>query len=323
MAPSRQSARMGFHPARTRGILPAVTGGLYALIFAGIGISLLIALLAPAPAYDPDTDPDIPTSLLVAACVATLLMGAFALSDHHVAAIIAGAAAALIVVPCLWLARAPDWWEDEDEDDDGGSPRPASPFTPPAPDDRLPGLDPSGRVGAQGAWVATPAVSFTPATAEAPLPAWAMRQGSPAWAMAQQDPVAVPQVAGGERDLYEELPITDPVWEPVPVTAPSCEETDAPVAGRLARGSALRVRGEHRSVTHVRARAGAHPRRRPHRTALPRRVLRACRRWLGIESPECAAAPGCTRSSTAVGATARRCGRRPTVATPSLAESEA
>ena len=191
----------------------------------------MIALLAPAPAYNPETEPDIPTSLLVAACIATMLMGAFALSDHHVAAIIAGAAAGLIVVPCLWLARAPDWWEDEDEDDDGGSPRPGSPFTPPAPDDRLPGLDPSGRTGAQGAWVATPAVAFTPATAEAPLPAWAMRQGSPAWAMAQarEEPAPEPQAADTGEGLYEELPITDPVWNPAPVTAPSCEEAGAPV----------------------------------------------------------------------------------------------
>jgi len=263
-----------------------MTGGLYALIFAGIGISVLIALLAPAPAYDPDTDPDIPTSLLVGACVATLLMGAFALSDHHAAAIIAGAAAGLIVVPCLWLARAPDWWEEEDEDDDGGSPRPGSPSDPPAPDDRLPGLDPAGRTAAQGAWVATPAASFTPATAEAPLPAWAMRVGSPAWAMAQPDPVAEAQVAGGEADLYEELPITDPVWEPLPVTAPECEQGEAP-AGRLPRRSAQRVRGEHRSVAHLRARPGAHPRSRPHRATLSRRILQACRRWLWVESPDC------------------------------------
>ena len=89
-----------------RGILNAVPGGMYALIFAGLAVALLIALLAPAPAYNPDTEPDIPTGLLVGACIATLLMGAFALSDHHVAAVITGAAAGLIVVPCLWLARA-------------------------------------------------------------------------------------------------------------------------------------------------------------------------------------------------------------------------
>jgi hypothetical protein len=259
-----------------------VTGGLYALIFAGLGIALLVALLAPAPAYDPDTDPDIPTPLLVAACIATLLMGAFALSNHHVAAIIAGAAAGLIVVPCLWLARAPDLWEDEEEDDDGGSPRPGSPFVPPAPDDRLPGLDPSGRTAAQGAWVATPAAAFTPATAEAPLPAWAMRQGSPAWAMAQDARPAEPLIVG--EDLYEELPITDPVWEPVPVTVPECEHSEAPAA-RLPRRSAPRMRGEHRSVTHLR-RAGSHPRSRPHRAGLSRRILQACRRWLWIESPD-------------------------------------
>ena len=265
--------------------MKAVTGGMYALIFAGLAVALLIALLAPAPAYNPETDPDIPTPLLVGACITTLLMGAFALSDHHVAAMITGAAAGLIVVPCLWLARAADWWEDEDEDDDGGSTRPGSPFTPPAPDDRLPGLDPAGRTGAQGAWVATPAVAFTPATAEAPLPAWAMRVGSPAWAMAQPDPVAAAQVAGGEEDLYEELPISDPVWVPVPVTAPECEHSEAP-AGRLSRRPASRRRGEHRSVTHVR-RAGAHSRSRPHRASLSRRILQACRRWLWVESPDC------------------------------------
>lgn len=259
---------------------------MYALIFAGLAVALLIALLAPAPAYNPDTEPDIPTGLLVGACIATLLMGAFALSDHHVAAVITGAAAGLIVVPCLWLARAPDWWEDEDEDDDGGSPRPGSPFTPPAPDDRLPGLDPAGRTAAQGAWVGAPAVSFTPATAEAPLPAWAMRVGSPAWALAQPEPVAEAQVAGGEEDLYEALAITDPVWEPLPVTAPECEQGEAP-AGRLPRRSAsLRRRGEHRTVTHVR-RSGDHPRSRPHRTGLSRRILQACRRWLWVESPDC------------------------------------
>lgn len=259
---------------------------MYALIFAGLTVALLIALLAPAPAYNPDTEPDIPTGLLVGACIATLLMGAFALSGDHVAAMITGAAAGLIVVPCLWLARAPDWWEEEDEDDDGGSPRPGSPSDPPAPDDRLPGLDPAGRTGAQGAWVAAPAVSFTPATAEAPLPAWAMRVGSPAWAMAQPEPVAEPPVAGDAQGLYDELPITDPVWEPAPVTAPECEQGDAP-AGRRARRSAKRVRGEHPSVAHLGARAGAHPRSRPHRATLSRRVLQACRRWLGFESPEC------------------------------------
>src|SRR4051812_3910525 len=100
---------------------------MYALIFAGIAIALLVAWLAPAPAYNPDTEPAIPTGLLVAACLATLLMGSLALSDHHAAAIIAGAAAGLIVVPCLWLARATDGWEDDEEDDDGGSPRPDSP----------------------------------------------------------------------------------------------------------------------------------------------------------------------------------------------------
>lgn len=262
-----------------------MTGGLYALIFAGIGVALLIALLAPAPAYDPDTEPDIPTALLVGACVATLLMGAFALSDHHVAAVIAGAAAGLIVVPCLWLARAPDWWEDED-DDDGGSPRPGSPFIPPAPDDRLPGLDPSARTGARGAWVAAPPVSFTPATAEAPLPAWAMRQGSPAWAMAQarEQHAPEPPLADIGEDLYEELPISDPVWDPVPVTTPECERSEAP-GGRLPRRPASRVRGEHRSVTHVR-RSDAHPRSRPHHAGLSRRILRACRRWLWVESPD-------------------------------------
>jgi hypothetical protein len=267
--------------------LEAVTGGLYALILAGIGIAVLVALLAPAPAYNPETEPDVPTSLLVGACVATLLMGAFALADHHVAAVIAGAAAGLIVVPCLWLARAPDWWEDEDEDDDGGSPRPGSPFAPPAPDDRLPGPDPSGRTGAQGAWVATPAVSFAPATAEAPLPAWAMRQGSPAWAMAQaqEQRVVEPYSAEIDEDLYEQLPITDPVWEPVPVTAPQCDESEA-TAGRLPRRSANRVRGEHRSVTHLPTRSAAHPRSRPHRPTISRRVLQACRRWLWIDSPD-------------------------------------
>jgi hypothetical protein len=262
-----------------------VTAGLYALIFAGLGVALLLALLAPAPAYDPETDPDIPTPLLVAACIATLLMGALALSDHHAAAIIAGAAAGLIVVPCLWLARAPDGWEEEDEDDDGGSPRPDSPFDPPAPDDRSPGPDPSPWTGAQGAWAPAPAVSFTPATAEAPLPAWAMRQGSPAWAMAPADPVAEPQVAAGADELYEALPITDPVWEPVPVSAPECEQGEAP-AGRLPRRPAPRMRGEHRSVTH-RHRAGAHSRSRPHRAGLSRRILQACRRWLWVESPDC------------------------------------
>ena len=259
---------------------------MYALIFAGLTVALLIALLAPAPAYNPDTEPDIPTGLLVGACIATLLMGAFALSGDHVAAMITGAAAGLIVVPCLWLARAPDWWEEEDEDDDGGSPRPGSPSDPSAPDDRLPGLDPAGRTGAQGAWVAAPAVSFTPATAEAPLPAWAMRVGTPAWAMAQPEPVAELPGAGGEQDLYEELPITDPVWEPVPVTAPECEQGEAPAA-RRPRRSAKRVRGEHRSVAHLGARSGAHPRSRPHRATLSRRVLQACRRWLGFESSEC------------------------------------
>lgn len=263
--------------------MEAVTGGMYALIFSGLAIALLIAMYAPAPARSADMAPDAPTALITIAFVATLLMGAFALSGRHVAGVICGAAAWLIVVPCLWLARAPDGWEDED--DDGGSTLHDPPSTPPAPDDRLPGLDPSGRSGARGAWVPAPAVAFTP-TAEAPLPAWAMRQGSPAWAMAQEERATEPAVADGEEGLYEELPITDPVWEPAPVTTPACEHAGTPVA-RPAWRPARRVRGEHRSVTHVRARAGAHARSRPHRAGLPRRVLQACRRWLGIESPEC------------------------------------
>ena len=258
---------------------------MYALIFAGLAVALLLATLAPAPAYAHHDEPDIPTGLLVAAGVATLLMGSLALSGHHLEAVISGAAAWLIVVPCLWLARAPDGWEEEDEDDDGGSPRPDSPLDPPAPDDRSPGLDPSAWTGAQGAWAPAPAVSFTPATAEAPLPAWAMRQGSPAWAIAQADPVAAePQVAGGEDEFYEELPITEPVWAPAPVSAPECEQGEAP-AGRLPRRPAPRMRGEHRSVTHLR-RAGAHPRSRPHRASLSRRILQACRRWMWVESPD-------------------------------------
>ena len=264
-----------------------MTGGTYALIFAGLAAALLIAVLAPPPARASDTDPGIPTGLLVAACAATLLMGAFALSAHHLEAVICGAAAWLIVVPCLWLARAGDGWEDEDEDEDGGSPRPAAPFTPPAPDDRLPGLDPSGRAGAPGAWVTAPAIALTPATAtaEAPLPAWAMRQGSPAWAIAQR--AAEPRFAVPAEDRDEAPPPAgEPVWEPVARTAPAGEETDPPAQRRAGR-SAPRVRGEHRSVEHVHVRVRTHPHRRPQRAGLPRRVLRTCRRWLGIGSPDC------------------------------------
>lgn len=259
--------------------MQGVAGGTYALIFSGLAVALLVAMLAPAPARPHDSEPDVPTGLLTVACLATLLMGSLALSDHHLAAVICGAVAWLVVVPCLWLARAPDGWDDEDEDDDGGSPRPASPFTPPAPDDRPPGLDPAGRAGAQGAWVATPAAAFTPATAEAPLPAWAMRQDNPAWAVA-----AEPQFVAATGDLYADLPLSDPTWEPAPASGPDCPEADVP-PGRRIRRAVLRVRGEHRSVAHLRA--GAHPRHRPRRAGLPHRVLRACRRWLGVESAEC------------------------------------
>jgi hypothetical protein len=114
-----------------------------------------------------------------------------------------------------------------------------------------------------------------------------MSQGSPAWAMAQarEQHAPEPPVADIGEDLYEELPISDPVWEPVPVTTPECERSEAP-AGRLHPRPASRVRGEHRSVTHVR-RSGAHPRSRPHRAGLSRRFLQACRRWLWVESPDC------------------------------------
>ncbi len=248
-------------------------------------MALLVALLAPPPARASDTDPGIPTGLLVTACAATLLMGALALSAHHLEAVICGAAAWLIVVPCLWLARAGEDWEDEDEDDDGGSPRPASPFTPPAPDDRLPGLDPAGRAPASGAWVAAPAISFAPATAaaEAPLPAWAMRQGSPAWAMAQQR-AAAPRFTAPAESPGEAPPIADPGSVPAP--APAGAQTGGPAPRRPGR-PAPRLRGEHRSVEHVSARAGAHPRSRPHAAGLPRRVLRACRGWLGFAPPDC------------------------------------
>ena len=116
----------------------------YAIVLASLALALLAVMLLPAPSRPPAAEAGIQLALLSLGCLTVIVMGAFALTDHHEESTICGAIAWLLVLPCVWLSRAPrpdgEW--DEDEDDDGGSPSPQWPSDPPAPDDRLPGLQP-------------------------------------------------------------------------------------------------------------------------------------------------------------------------------------
>jgi hypothetical protein len=227
----------------------AMAANVSLLIFSGLAITLLGALALPAPAFRVNGETAILVALLVAASIATVLTGAVALIDMPAASAACGVIAWLLVVQCVWLARTPEAQEewDAEEEEDDGGGGSPGPSTPP----------------------------------ETPSPG---------------DGLPVLQQPGGAPAL--------PAWAPAPAhsfplaAAPSTAQvTAAPCAAaakppetahrRRLQRAPRRVRGDHRSIVHVRAHgAGAHGARR-RRASLRLRLLRGCRRLLWPAPPEC------------------------------------
>ncbi|HEV7883724.1 MAG TPA: hypothetical protein VGO81_09145 [Solirubrobacteraceae bacterium] len=218
------------------------------LVFSGLVLTLVGAMALPAPAFKVKGETAMLIALLISAGLATVLTGAVALLDMPAASAACGVIAWLLVVQCVWLARgaaAQEEWDAEEEEDDGGGGSPG-PSTPP----------------------------------ESPSPG---------------DGLPVLQSPGGAPTL--------PAWGPAPAhsfplaAAPSTAQVIAapPGAGapeaperahrRRLQPAPRRVRGDHRSIVHVRA-AGAHGARR-RRASLRLRLLRGCRRLLWPAPPEC------------------------------------
>lgn len=249
----------------------ALDGLVYTLVFTGLAVALLTAMIMPAPERVRANDAGVHLTLLAGGSLATVLTGLLALLDRPAGSAFCGAIAWLLVMPCVWLARAPrpaeEWGDESEDDDDGGSPWPRRPSAPPAPDDRLPGLRPSGALSARAAWAPPRAI----APAATPTPAVA----SVGACFAQQAQTSELHATGARTDLQEELAVAEAASEPVD-THP-----------RL-RARARPTRADHRSIVHVRLHArDAHAGRR-RRASLRRRVLRCCRRWLWPDPPECA-----------------------------------
>lgn len=227
---------------------------LYALIFVGLAVALLVATLMPAPEQATEDDADVGLALLAAGCVAALVMGVLAILGLPVATAAVGAVAWLLVMPCIWLARAPQPLDDgpyEEDEDDGGSPPPHAPPAPPVPDDRLPGLQPPLATPARGAW--------TPGPQPAPvLPTAARTQRL----LAAQEAERLRAALEVERLLAAaaQLPLPEIPAAPAPPPATPAP-LHTPEWPRLA--PPPRVRADHRSIAHAFAAvAHAHTRRR-------------------------------------------------------------
>jgi hypothetical protein len=243
----------------------------YALILASLALALLTVMLIPAPSRPPDAEAGIQLALLSAGCLTVIVMGAFALTDHHHESTICGAIAWLLVMPCMWLSRAPrpdgEWYEDED-DGGGGSPSPQRPSDPPAPDDRLPGLQPP---------MMPPARAGRPAIAPAPVPVMATAASPPvpivATAVKVQRLLAA-QAAERVRaaDEVRRLLAATVALRPAQVAAAAAVDPP-PVSGSqpmpvhaVQPRRTPRARAEHRSIVHPPA-VSAHGRSRFRATA--------------------------------------------------------
>lgn len=242
---------------------------MYALIFVGLALALLVATLIPAPQHPVEEDAGVGLALLSAGCVAALAMGVLALLGLPVATAVVGAVAWLLVMPCIWLARGPqpldDGWYEEDEDDDGGSPSPHAPSAPPASDDRLPGLQLPVAAPAHPAW--------TPAPQPAPVVATAARTQRLLAAREAERLLAAQDV---ERLLAAaaQSPLPDVPAPPAPAPVARAP-LHTPQWPRLA--APPRMRADHPSVAHMFA-VVAHARTRRRAAATAKRRAQASAR---------------------------------------------
>ena len=232
-----------------------VTVSVYVLVGAGLALALAVAMLIPAPTRPAEDGAGVGSGLLVAGCVTALVMGLLALLGLPVATAALGAVAWLLVMPCIWLARAPEpledgWHYETDEDDDGGgSPRPSSPFVPPAADEQ--------QAGAQAPITALAPGPWTPARRPAPVLATAEKVQQMLAAQEAQRLLAAQEV---ERMLAAaaQIPLPEVPAAPGPEPAGPLHTPEWP---RLQ--PAPRVRADHRSIAHAFAAvAHAHTRRR-------------------------------------------------------------
>lgn len=224
---------------------------LYALIFVGPAVALLVATLMPAPESPAEDDAEVGLALLAAGCVAALVMGVLALLGLPVATAAVGAVAWLLVMPCIWLARAPqplgDDPYDEGDDDGNGSPPPRTPCTPPAPDDRLPGRQPATAAPARPAWTSAPQPAPVLATA------------------ARTQRLLVAREAERMRAAQEvERLLAAAAGIPLPQASPAPAPLHDHALPRLAPFPPPRPRADDRAAVHAVA-AAAHPRTRRRR----------------------------------------------------------
>jgi len=238
-----------------------VADPVYALIFIGLALALLVATLIPAPQYPTEEEAGLGLTLLATGCVAALAMGVLALTALPVASAVLGAIAWLVAMPCIWLARAPrpaDDWGGEEDDDDGGSPSPDMPSAPPAPDDCLPGLPPAAARAARVTW--TPAPQPAPVMATAARVRALLDEQEAARLRAQQETERL--LAARELDRVLATATPQPAAPaPLAATPPAMPGTPLhkPAPPRLR--PAPRVRAEHPSAAPVPA-AAAHARAR-------------------------------------------------------------
>lgn len=241
----------------------------YALIFVGLALALLVASLIPAPRHPAEEDAGVGLALLSAGCVAALVMGLLAILGLPVATAAVGAVAWLLVMPCIWLARAPQpyddgWYEQDEEGDDGGGPAPPH-AAPPAPDDRLPGLQP--HVAAPGRAARAPAPQPAPVLATAARTQHLLAEREAERLLAAQEV---------QRALAAAAPTPLPHVPAPPAPAPVAPEpvADAPLHTPQwpAVAPPQRVRADDGSVPHILA-TFAHARtRRQAATAAKRRA---------------------------------------------------
>jgi hypothetical protein len=246
----------------------------YAIVLTSLALALLAVMLLPAPSRPPAAEAGIQLALLSLGCLTVIVMGAFALTDHHQESTICGAVAWLLVMPCVWLSRAPrpdGEWDDED-DGGGGSPSPQWPSDPPAPDDRLPGLQPPMMPPARTVLPPVPA-------AAPPVPVVATAVKVQLLLAAQK--AARVHAANEVRSLLAASAALRPAQAAAAPTAdpPSVSEPwPIPVhAVRPRLRPAPRARAEHGSIVHVPAaesHGGARRRRAPRRRATARRGSR-------------------------------------------------
>jgi hypothetical protein len=234
-----------------------VSANISVMVFSGLVVTLFAAMVLPAPARR-SGEGAVLVALLVAAGLATILTGAVALLDLPTQSAVCGVIAWLLVVQCIWLARSAatqeEWEEEEEDDDGGGSQGPSWPSGPPAPDDGLPWLHAPEDVPVHAA----PAPAYP---LPAPAHSFPLVAAAPATAEA-----AVPAASAEPRADIQET-----------------------VHERRLRRPPRRLRGEHRSIVHVRG--ACEPAGRRRRASLRRRFLRSCRRLLWPEPPGRTAAP--------------------------------